>query len=122
MLTRLRTAPVTLQVSDHQPRSLSKGALINLLNPHPYLFWLTVGAPFILKAHRESLFSSLSFVVSFYLLLVGSKVFLALLAGKSRRFLTGKGYIYVMRVLAALLALFALFLFRDGLVFLGILQ
>ncbi|MBW1946003.1 MAG: LysE family transporter [Deltaproteobacteria bacterium] len=117
----LRVEPVNLQASDRQPRSLSKGALINLLNPHPYLFWMTVGAPFILKARERSLISALAFIFSFYVLLVGSKIFLALLTGKSRRFLTGKGYIYVMRVLAALLALFALFLFRDGLVFLGVL-
>ena len=31
----LRVEPVNLQASDRQPRSLSKGALINLLNPHP---------------------------------------------------------------------------------------
>lgn len=117
----LRITPVNLQETDLQPRSLSKGALINLLNPHPYLFWMTVGAPFILKARKESLLPALAFIFSFYLLLVGSKVLLALLTGKSRRFLTGKGYVYVMRVLAALLAFFALFLFRDGLVFLGIL-
>ena len=118
----LRVEPVKLQTSDHQPRSLSKGALINLLNPHPYLFWMTVGAPFILKAREKSLISALAFIFSFYVLLVGSKIFLALLTGKSRRFLTGKGYLYVMRVLAALLAFFALFLFKDGLVFLGVLS
>jgi threonine/homoserine/homoserine lactone efflux protein len=118
----LRVTPVDLQETDLQPRSLSKGALVNLLNPHPYLFWMTVGAPFILKAARESLVSALAFIFSFYLLLVGSEVFLALVTGKSRRFLTGRGYVYVMWVLAVLLALFALFLFRDGLVFLGLLS
>jgi hypothetical protein len=82
---------------------------------------MTVGTPFILKAHKESLVPALAFIFSFYLLLVGSKVFLAILTGKSRRFLSGRGYLYAMRVLAALLALFALFLFRDGLVLLGIL-
>jgi len=116
-----RTVPVDLQDSGQQPRSLRKGALINLLNPHPYLFWVTVGAPFILKAGKESLWSALAFICSFYVLLVGSKVSLALLTGKSRRFMIGKGYLYAMRVLGALLALFAIILFRDGLVFLGIL-
>ena len=30
--------------------SLRKGVLANLLNPHPYLFWLAVGAPMLIRA------------------------------------------------------------------------
>ena len=116
----LRTSPLVLQDTEHLPRSLSKGVLINLLNPHPYLFWVTVGAPFVLKAGSDSLISASLFILSFYVSLVGSKVCLAMVVGRSRGFLTGKGYVYVMRVLAALLAFFALVLFRDGLVLLGV--
>lgn len=50
----------------------------------------------------------------FYLLLVGSKILLALLAARSRRFLAGRAYPAVMRALALLLGLFALLLFREG--------
>ena len=50
----------------------------------------------------------------FYLLLVGSKILLALLAARSRRFLAGRAYRTVMRALALLLGLFALLLFREG--------
>lgn len=116
----LRTSPLVLQDSGQQPRSLSKGVLINFLNPHPYLFWVTVGAPLILKAGADSLVSALIFILCFYLSLVGSKVSVAMVVGRSRGFLTGKGYVYVMRALGALLAFFALFLFRDGLVLLGV--
>jgi threonine/homoserine/homoserine lactone efflux protein len=91
------------------------------LNPHPYLFWVTVGAPLILKAGEDSLLSPLMFVSCFYLLLVGSKMFLALIVGKSSTFLTSRGYIYVMRILGGMLAVFALFLFKDALIFLGVL-
>jgi len=34
----LRTGPVSLEEARDRPRSLRKGALINALNPHPYLF------------------------------------------------------------------------------------
>jgi len=36
-----------------QGRDLWKGALVNLLNPHPYIFWATVGGPALLAGWRE---------------------------------------------------------------------
>ena len=116
----LRTGPVTLQEAGDQPRSVRKGAIINALNPHPYLFWATVGAPLLLKNAEQGLLAPLLFVSSFYLFLVGSKVFLATVVGKSRAFLTKKGYIWTMRVLGCLLALFAAFLLKDALRYLRI--
>ena len=117
----IQTGPVTVEVEAVQPQSLKRGSLVNALNPHPYLFWITVGSPLVLKFWTESLLAPLVFISSFYLLLIGSKIFLAVVVGRSRTFLTSKGYIYVMRVLGSLLAIFAIFLFKDGLVFLGIL-
>lgn len=89
------------------PRSLVSGTLVNLLNPQPYLFWLTVGAPTVLGGLERGWLPPALFVGAFYLCLVGSKVALALLAGRSRAFLTGRAYVYVLRGLGALLLLFA---------------
>jgi threonine/homoserine/homoserine lactone efflux protein len=36
------------------PRSLAKGVLVNFLSPHPYLFWLTVGGPMVLRGWERS--------------------------------------------------------------------
>lgn len=116
----LRTGPVTLQEAGDLPRSVRKGAIINALNPHPYLFWATVGAPLVLKNAEQGLLAPLLFVSSFYLFLVGSKVFLAMVVGKSRAFLTKRGYLWTMRVLGCLLALFAAFLLKDALRYLRI--
>jgi threonine/homoserine/homoserine lactone efflux protein len=113
-----RTRPVTLEDVKIQPRSVRKGVVVNLLNPHPYLFWLTFGGPFILKVHQESSLAPIFFLASFYLLLIGSKVFLALIAGRSKDLLKSRGYLFVMRGLAVVLALFAFFLIRDGVSFL----
>jgi hypothetical protein len=55
-----------------------------------------------------------SFLCGFYLLLVGSKVLIVLLAARSRDLLVGRPYRVVMRVLAVLLAFFAFLLFREG--------
>lgn len=115
----LSSKGVELAERGRQPRSMQKGILVNALSPHPYLFWFTVGAPMTLKAAKDGTASVALFIVSFYVFLVGSKVFVAVLAGKTAHFLTGKAYVYIMRVLGSLLILFSLLLLRDSLVFLG---
>lgn len=97
------------------PASLQKGALANFLSPHPYLFWVTVGVPYVLSAHEKSALAPWGFIAGFYLLLVGSKAGVAALTGRYRDLLTGKAYPYVMRVLAIALVIFAILLFREGL-------
>lgn len=104
-----------IPASDARPRSLMKGATVNALSPHPYLFWLTVGAPMIIKGWKTGPAASVLFVVGFTGSLVGSKVVVAVLAGRSSGLLGGKRYEYVMQVLALLLLLFAGFLVSDGL-------
>ena len=103
-----------------RPRSWLKGILTNLLSPHPWLFWLTVGAAILAKAIAQNWLVTAAFLFGFYLLLVGSKVLIALLAARSRAFLAGRPYRAVMRILAVLLALFALLLFREGLKLLAV--
>jgi threonine/homoserine/homoserine lactone efflux protein len=89
--------------------------LANLLNPHPWLFWLTVGTATLAKAMAASGLAAAAFLGAFYLMLVGSKLLLALMAGRSREWLAGRPYRWVMRALGVLLAVFAALLFREGL-------
>ena len=114
-----RTGRLAIHVQDVEPQSLRKATVVNLLNPNPYLFWFSVGAPTIIKAWTENPFAAVAFVTGFYACLVGSKVFMAALVSKSRQFFIGKTYVYLMRVLGMLLLIFALLLFRDGLDLLG---
>ena len=111
----LRPARVDPEAPAEPPRSWFKGILTNLLSPHPWLFWLTVGAAILAKAIAQSWLVAVAFLFGFYLLLVGSKVMVALMAGRSRDLLAGRPYRVVMRVLAVLLGFFALLLFREGL-------
>ena len=67
-----------------RPRSWFKGITTNLLNPHPWVFWLTVGAAMLAKTMAQGWQFALALLRGFYLLLVGSKVLVALLAGRSR--------------------------------------
>lgn len=114
-----RTKPVNLQDIHTEPQSLKKGVLVNFLNPNPYLFWITFGGPLILRLSEAGLLAPFSFFFSFYFSLIGSTVFLALIAGRSRTFLKSRVYLIVMRILALVLALFAFFLIKDAVHFLG---
>lgn len=58
-------------------RELWRGAVVNALNPHPYLFWATVGGPALVSGWRISPWYALAFLVPFYTLLVGSKILTA---------------------------------------------
>ncbi len=116
----IRTKGVELNLQEAKPQSLKKGILANALNPHPYLFWFSVGAPIMTKAMSLNIVAPLAFISSFYALLVGSKILLAILVGKSKSFLGGNVYIYTMRFLGLILCILAFALFRDGIKLLGI--
>jgi threonine/homoserine/homoserine lactone efflux protein len=91
-----------------------KGILVNILNPHPYLFWITVGAPILFKAWQASIFAVAAFFLSFYLLLVGSKIVVAILVHRSKTFLNNRGYIWIMRALGVALLVFAALFLING--------
>lgn len=102
------------------PKSLGRGMLVNVLSPHPYLFWFSVGAPTILKGMNAGRpWAAVAFVLGFFGCLVGAKMVLALMVGKSRRFLAGRVYHILMRCLALLLLAFAFLLAREGLTLFG---
>ena len=115
----LKTRGVALNLSSVSSNSLKKGVITNALNPHPYLFYMTVGAPIIFKGINQNFLSALSFVGIFLLFLVGSKVVLAMVVERSRAFLKGRVYIWAMRTLGTLLLFFSMVLFRDGFGLLG---
>jgi len=57
----------------------------------------------------------LLFLAVFFLGIVGSKMAIAVLVGRSRHFLKGRVYRGIMKALGLLLALLAFSLFREGL-------
>jgi threonine/homoserine/homoserine lactone efflux protein len=109
-----KTKGLTKKINLEKPKSLTKGITLNLLNPAPYLFWITIGGPIIIPAYSANPLSPLWFIIGFYALLIGSKIALAYATGKSRDFLTGKTYIYIMRILGAVLIIFALYFINQG--------
>ena len=123
-LSYLAYESVTTDLAAHAgpattPRSLQKGVAANLLNPHPYLFWLTVGAPILWHAWATSPVNAAGFLVAMYGCLVGSKMLLALLVGRGRTVLTSRAYVLLVRALGVMLLVFALLFLRDGLRYLS---
>nr|HDN00435.1 LysE family translocator [Deltaproteobacteria bacterium] len=117
----IRTKGMEVSPQEIGPNSLTKGIIANVLNPHPYIFWFGVGAPTVARAMEHGILAPFAFIGSFYVLLVGSKIVIALLVGKSRSFLAGNAYIYTMRFLGLSLCVLAIVLFYDGLKLLSIL-
>ena len=116
----LSSKGIDLNLVERKPNSLVNGVLTNALNPHPYLFWLSVGTPTMIKAMRVGLDAPAAFIISFYSMLVGAKIGLAIFAGKSKSLLKGKAYTYTLRFLGFVLCFFAVLLFYDGIVLLEI--
>lgn len=95
-------------------RDVRRGALVNALSPHPWLFWITVGGPLVVEAGDDGAAVAAGFVAGFYLLLVGTKVVLAAaLAGARGRIGARLGRVRI--VSAALLGAAAMALAVDGL-------
>lgn len=105
-----------IEVNEAQmkPQSFKKGLFANFLNPNPYLFWITIGAPTVVSALDINIISAVLFIVFMYVCLVGSKILVAFVVGKSKRFLKSKNYIYTIRILGAILILFALIFVKQG--------
>lgn len=92
--------------------SFRRGAITNLLNPHPWVFWITVGVPILGDGTTTE---AGVFLVAFYLMLVGSKlVVAALLSAGRERLLRGAGYRLALRASGVLLLAAAVALAIEG--------
>lgn len=101
---RSATLPGEGTLRSEPKRELWRGVVVNLLNPHPYLFWAMVGGPALVSGWRESPLHALAFLAPFYVLLVGSKIAIAFLISRKagglpqewyRRVLQGSGVLLV---------------------------
>ncbi|MCD6225406.1 MAG: LysE family transporter, partial [Deltaproteobacteria bacterium] len=45
-----RTKGLTISSHSLKNHSIQKGMLVNIISPYPYIFWLSVGSPIILRA------------------------------------------------------------------------
>lgn len=114
-ISSLRTKDLCLEILSEKRNSLKKGILVNFLSPHPYLFWIVIGGPIMFQALDVDILAIFLFVLGFYAFLVGSKIMIALLVGRSRSFLVGNYYLYIIHGLGLVYIIFALFFIKQGL-------
>ncbi|OGR34395.1 MAG: hypothetical protein A2051_04975 [Desulfovibrionales bacterium GWA2_65_9] len=96
------------------PDSIRKGVLANFLNPGPYLFWMTVGAPLALQSLGLGWLTLASFLGAFSLTIVSAKFGVALLTWRCGPVLGSRGYGWVMRGLGVMLLFYAALFVRDA--------
>jgi len=107
----LKIQEINILNSLGSPRSLATAIKVNLLSPNPYLFWFTVGGTYIALGTKAE---SIVFVVVSIGTLVLSKMAVALVASNYRELLDSRAYLWIMRILGILLAVFGLlFLSRS---------
>jgi threonine/homoserine/homoserine lactone efflux protein len=98
---------------------LRRSVATNVLNPHPWLFWIALGTPTTLRAWESGLPVAVGFVATFFAGLVGVKMCLALFLGRMRAWFASKAYRAVMVVLGVALGGMAVWLAVDGATRLG---
>jgi threonine/homoserine/homoserine lactone efflux protein len=79
--TRLQKLPVLVQ-----------GALINFLNPAPWIFWITAGSTILIAFWRESPTQAFVFIFTFYLALIGAKVVIVFTLAASAHRMSARTY------------------------------
>lgn len=95
--------------------ALKKGVIVNLGNPHPYIFWLAIGGPIIFKSLSTHVWATVLFIAGFYSLLVGSKVIVALIVEKSKSFINSRYYLSIVQFLGLAQIIFGLTFIKVGL-------
>lgn len=105
------------EMATENQHSIRKAFFTNLLNPHPYLFWFSIGAPIVIKGYQEGFLNAVSFIIGFYLTLIGTFSIMAIFVNFFQILKKGHIYLYLMRILGLILIYFAFRLLLLGLVY-----
>jgi threonine/homoserine/homoserine lactone efflux protein len=103
----------TKKSSSNEPDTFFTAVKINLLNPIPYIFWMTAGGAYLIKG---SIQQAIIFVVFMLGTLALSKFALAASIRKLGDSFSDAHYVLLLKVLAIALAGFAIKLGWDGFV------
>jgi len=96
--------------SSSAPKTVLQAALINLLNPNPYLGWSLVMGPALLSAWSEQPVYVLGLLLTFYAVLIGVSLFIIALLGTTDLLAEGKkrGLLLISSLVLAGLGIFTL--------------
>ena len=68
-ILKSRETTVSIEPESSQ-KSIVKAALVNLLNPNPYIFWATISGPIVIEGWRHDPRFGLAFLFGFYGLMI----------------------------------------------------
>ncbi|MGB9939441.1 LysE family translocator [Methanosarcina sp.] len=105
----------SVELNVEKKDALKKGIIVNFGNPHPYLFWISIGGPIIFKSMNTHISATILFILGFYGFLVGSKVGITLIVEKSKSFINSKYYFSIIRILGIAQIVFGLTFIKVGL-------
>mgnify|MGYP000930743179 FL=1 len=105
----------SLELNVEKKDALKKGIIVNFGNPHPYIFWISIGGPIILKSLSTHVSATILFIFGFYSFLVGSKVIITLIVEKSKSFINNKYYFSIIKILGIAQIVFGLTFIKMGL-------
>jgi threonine/homoserine/homoserine lactone efflux protein len=66
-------------------QNVIQAAVMNLLNPNPYLFWSVVAGPIFLAAWQIHMLNGIAFILSFYFIMISGMICLVILFGSAGR-------------------------------------
>lgn len=104
-----------LELNVEKKDALKKGIIVNFGNPHPYIFWISIGGPIILKSLSTHVSATILFIFGFYSFLVGSKVIITLIVEKAKTFINSKYYFSIIKILGIAQIVFGLTFVKMGL-------
>lgn len=105
----------SVELNIEKEDALKKGVIVNFGNPHPYVFWFSIGGPIIYKSLNTHVSATVLFILGFYIFLVGSKVVITLIVEKSKSFINSKHYFSIIRALGIAQIIFGLTFIKMGL-------
>jgi threonine/homoserine/homoserine lactone efflux protein len=104
-----------LELNVEKKDALKKGIIVNFGNPHPYIFWISIGGPIIFKSLSTHVSATILFIFGFYSFLVGSKVIITLIVEKAKTFINSKYYFSIIKILGIAQIVFGLTFVKMGL-------
>lgn len=78
-------AQAVILSSEGTQQSILKAAMMNVLNPAPYIFWTLVTGPILLAGWHESLASGVGFLAGFYITLISGLAAIVVLFGTAAK-------------------------------------
>ena len=94
---------------------LLQGAVVNFLNPAPWIFWITAGSTLLIEYWQSNPVSAVLFMVTFYVMLIGTKLAIVIGLAATRHRMSRAVYRGILYASGGLLLVAALLLLMTNL-------